>query len=305
MKPKKVPVSNLRKEFFMSPILQNNRSTCQQKDQKTLDLWGKLTRDQAKTALMFHYYAYTFKKVWVSDSTIGSKCKLSRVKINVIKNHKLNGLVSVYNRGPNRTCITRVRNNVFNNPDLIYYLMNHIKALAGVFKYHFTRFIKISYMKILSNTFLSPNNRLMASRSLATINILHEFNKILNNGRFSKLKNLNFNLKQEIALGVFPLSALRYANSIIGCYPFEIMDKFALAIRLCDHHVKLNNIETMSHLRHFVSDMFNNVKFVLKSNNVDYDIFINGKKDLVKKELPKSDDMISFMNSISYNFVTG
>ena len=68
------------------------------------------------------------------------------------------GLISVENRGANRTCITRVLFNILNNIDLVLYFIDEIKALAGVFGYHITRFIKISYRKILSNVF-SSNSR--------------------------------------------------------------------------------------------------------------------------------------------------
>ena len=207
-----------------------------------------------KTLLCFSFYDYFYNKVYVSDSKIAKQANISREWANKTK-HVLqaDGLISIENRGANKTCITKVSVNIFNDPELIHYLINDIKALAGVFKYHFTRFLKISHLYLINKIFKSINR----TKKEKELDFLYELSKTFNNGRISTIKEEKFTMKQEICLGVFPLSAIQFAIDTVKAYPLKIRNKFKFIRYMCSFYCRRHNIPSFEHLSFWIYKVLN------------------------------------------------
>lgn len=262
-----------------------SHSESQTKSKKTFIYALKcLSKNEAKEFLAFSFYGSMFNSIYVSDSKIAGQIGISRVKANIIKNHILKklGLISVENRGANRTCITRVLFNILNNIDLVLYFIDEIKALAGVFGYHITRFIKISYRKILSNVF-SSNSR------DKNIEVLKKLEHILNKSRSFPEKFKKLSLVERICLSVFPVSAIEYALDTISNNPCKVRNKLSLIRYLALYYVKLHDLSSLIHLsdwlyrislKHAV-----NTKYI---KNIKHSIFKGKKNSMFGVSLLKS-----------------
>ena len=213
-----------------------------------------LSGNQLKILLSFSFYDSIFKSVYVSDGYIGGKLGLSREWVNRSKHKKLFSFLRVVNRGANRTCITSLRLNLLKDPDLLMYCINEIRALAGVFKYQFTRFLKISYMSII-------NGLKFRQKWGRDIEVLSKFSDLVCS---EYLRSKKMSLKQEICLSVFPVSALEHAWSLFEGYPFGVSDKFRFIYSAARQYCVANGIEYMNHLSFWffkITGLLYNIEF--------------------------------------------
>lgn len=197
-----------------------------------------LSANQLKILLSYNFYDSIFKSIYMSDGYLAGKLGLSREWINKSKHSKLSSFLGVVNRGSNRTCITNCKINLLNDPDLLIFCINEIRALAGVFKYQFTRFLKISYMSIV-------NGLKFREKWGRDIELLSKFSDLVCS---DYLRSKKMSLKQEICLSVFPVSALEYAWSVFEGYPFGVRDKFRFIYYAARLYCVSNGIEYMDHL---------------------------------------------------------
>jgi len=244
----------------------------------------RLSKNETKEFLAFSFYGSMFNSIYVSDGKIADQISLSRGKANTIKNNVLKklGLITVKNRGANRTCITKVNFNILNNIDLVLYFMDEIKSLAGVFGYHITRFLKISYRKILDIVF-SSNFR------DKNIEVLYELETLLNKHRDLPKPFQNLPLVERICLSVFPLPAIEYALNQVFSYPCKVKNRLSLMRYLALYYVKLYDLSSLIHLsdwlyrvslKHAV-----NTKYI---KNIKHSIFKGKNKSMFGVSLLKS-----------------